>query len=191
MGTSRVSAALQATFGGQIKHQRLLAGIGLRTFARTVGIATSGLQGIEEGKHVPSVYVAGRIAKALGTTVDALLSVGPVGQTGAHGSPAMSREFSPEAIEIGEQLLANPKTITGDDILGALRVLQAMYDRERAGREAAERRAELFEQMVGLSYWTLKVKAGEGDEGAVEIVRQMDKLTALLAAVVPEEAGDE
>lgn len=71
-----VNDALRSTFGGQVKHRRQLAGIGLRTFAQSVSIATSTLQGIEANAQTPSVFVAWRIACALGTTVDDLIRTG-------------------------------------------------------------------------------------------------------------------
>lgn len=78
-----VSDALRSTFGGQIKHRREQAGISLRTFARRVSIVPSSLQGIEANTQTPSVFVASRIAKALGTTVDDLLQAGsPNGEPG-------------------------------------------------------------------------------------------------------------
>lgn len=78
-----VSEALLSTFGGQIKHRRQEARLSYQDLADLAHIAKSSLFDIERNAVAPSVYVAARIAKALGTTVDDLLSHQPVSQSGA------------------------------------------------------------------------------------------------------------
>jgi len=72
-----VSAEQQATFGGQIRHQRQQAGLTYQQLAQAASISKSLLFEIESNNSAPSVFVAARIARALGTTVDELLSHQP------------------------------------------------------------------------------------------------------------------
>ena len=59
-----------------VREYREYKGVSLRWLARKVGCVASTISAIERGKCVPSVYLALRIAKALGTSVDDLWGEG-------------------------------------------------------------------------------------------------------------------
>lgn len=55
-----------------VREYREYYGVSLRWLARKVGCGASTLSAVERGERVPGVYLALRIAKALGTTVSDL-----------------------------------------------------------------------------------------------------------------------
>ena len=55
-----------------VREYREYYGVSLRWLARKVGCGASTLSAVERGERVPGVYLALRIAKALGTTVESL-----------------------------------------------------------------------------------------------------------------------
>ncbi len=55
-----------------VREYREYKGVSLRWLARKVGCGTSTLCDIENGRSVPNVRLAIRIARALGTTVENL-----------------------------------------------------------------------------------------------------------------------
>lgn len=55
-----------------VREYREYKGVSLRWLARKVGCCASTISAIEREKCVPGVYLALRIAKALGTTVENL-----------------------------------------------------------------------------------------------------------------------
>ena len=55
-----------------VREYREYKGVSLRWLARKVGCCASTISAIERGKCAPGVYLALRIAKALGTTVENL-----------------------------------------------------------------------------------------------------------------------
>ena len=55
-----------------VREYREYKGVSLRWLARKVGCGASTISAIERGKCLPIVYLALRIAKALGTTVESL-----------------------------------------------------------------------------------------------------------------------
>lgn len=63
------------TFGGRVQALRTAKGMGLRAFAREVGIAPSFLVGIEDGSRMPSLEVLERIAGALNVPVAELAAL--------------------------------------------------------------------------------------------------------------------
>lgn len=64
-----------------------------------------------------------------------------------------------------------------DDLRGMLDYeVMAVIDALRADLAAGAARIGELEEVAGLGYWTLKVKAKEGDEDAIEIVRLMEKI---------------
>jgi transcriptional regulator with XRE-family HTH domain len=61
------------TFGRAVKAAREARGLTQRELAEAASIADKYLSRIELGLATPSVYVASRLARALGLSVDALL----------------------------------------------------------------------------------------------------------------------
>ena len=59
-----------------VREYREYKGVSLRWLARKVGCGASTISAIERGKCVPSVYLALRIAKALGASVEDLWGEG-------------------------------------------------------------------------------------------------------------------
>ena len=59
-----------------VREYREYKGVSLRWLARKVGCCASTISAIEREKCVPGVYLALRIAKALGTSVDDLWGEG-------------------------------------------------------------------------------------------------------------------
>jgi putative transcriptional regulator len=55
-----------------VREYREYYGVSLRWLARKVGCGASTLSAVERGERVPGVYLALRIAKALGTSVSDL-----------------------------------------------------------------------------------------------------------------------
>lgn len=60
----------------QIRAYREYKGVSQRRLAGKVGCSSSTISEIEMGKRTPNVYLAMRIAKALGTSVDDLWGEG-------------------------------------------------------------------------------------------------------------------
>jgi len=91
-----VSDADLLTFGGQIRHRRQMSGRTYQALAADATISKSLLFDIESNNVAPSVFVAARIAKALGTTVDELLS--PHIQTGVTPLPGEGNGIPSESV---------------------------------------------------------------------------------------------
>lgn len=58
--------------GNRTKEVRTFVGLSQREVARRVGISPTGYNAIERGLHTPNVLTGIRIARTLGTTVEAL-----------------------------------------------------------------------------------------------------------------------
>ncbi len=62
------------TIGTNIKNRRIKLELSLEQLARKVSTVKSTIWNIENNKHIPNVYLANDIAKALKTTIGKLLS---------------------------------------------------------------------------------------------------------------------
>src|SRR5687768_8330804 len=58
----------------ELRRRRLDLGLSQAEFAETAGVSRALVGAVEQGRHVPSVDAAMRIAQALGTSVEALFA---------------------------------------------------------------------------------------------------------------------
>jgi putative transcriptional regulator len=72
----------------QVRATREAQGLTLRQLHQMTGISMGLLSGIENGKHVPNVKYAQRLAFALRTTVDVLFPEGSDAQSTTSDRPA-------------------------------------------------------------------------------------------------------
>jgi len=115
-----------AHVGPNLRRLRLAAGLTQAEVAERAGVADATLSRIERGRLVPSVALAGKLADALGTTVDALLE-----------RPTKKRQ-KPELRRCDRQLLALVRDLSDaqvDDVTRGLRLIL------RAGRGGKFKRA--------------------------------------------------
>ncbi len=73
-------------FGGAVRDARLGAGLSQRELAERAGIAEKYLSRVEGGHALPSVFVAWRLAGALGVGLDALVKAAPMERSAEVGA---------------------------------------------------------------------------------------------------------
>ena len=133
------------TIGRRIRHLRLERGLTLEALAAAVGRAPSQLSMIENGRREAKLSLLQAIARALGTTLDALLSTEPLDQRAAmeialeramRGSTFQSLGIAPFRIGKG----------VPDEVLRTMLALQGEIDRlhdERSATPEEARRANV------------------------------------------------
>ncbi len=73
----RDGAGADAGLGRRVRRRRRALGLSQDELATRAGISRQGVGAVERGDHLPRVDAALRLARALGTTVEELLAVGP------------------------------------------------------------------------------------------------------------------
>ncbi|MEX0835787.1 MAG: helix-turn-helix domain-containing protein [Nitriliruptor sp.] len=73
----REDAPAEAGLGRRVRRRRRALGLSQDELAARAGISRQGVGAIERGEHLPRVDAALGLARALGTTVEELLAVGP------------------------------------------------------------------------------------------------------------------
>jgi transcriptional regulator with XRE-family HTH domain len=69
-------AMLDLTIGKRLQRLRQAAGVSQPDLARAAGIPVGTLRNLEQGRRIPRLDTAGKLARALGVSVDALLGNG-------------------------------------------------------------------------------------------------------------------
>jgi transcriptional regulator with XRE-family HTH domain len=77
-----------STIGRQLQKLRQAAGISQPDLAQAAGIPVGTLRGLEQGRRIPRLDTAGKLAHALGISLDALLGDG---DKGAPARPAPAK----------------------------------------------------------------------------------------------------
>jgi len=160
-----------ASVKNRLREARARAGLSQEDSAEQAGISQPAYSAIEAGRAVPSTEVALRLARALGTTVEALFSLtdGPAMEAevveGAHASTGQRVQV----IEVGGKALARP--VLGR--VGALHTL-ARADGVVAKAEGYGRRA------------TVRLFQGEARRAPAVVMVGCDPAVALLAAALAE-----
>jgi transcriptional regulator with XRE-family HTH domain len=67
---------LDVTIGKRLQRLRQAAGVSQPALARAAGIPVGTLRNLEQGRRIPRLDTAGKLARALGVSVDALLGNG-------------------------------------------------------------------------------------------------------------------
>jgi transcriptional regulator with XRE-family HTH domain len=101
-----VGKAQLERLGRIIRERRTLAEMSLRDLAAHTNVSNPYLSQLERGLHEPSVRVLRSIARALGMSVDALMTQAGLIDGGHDGEPSPS---VPDAVRADEHLTAEQK----------------------------------------------------------------------------------
>ena len=133
------------TIGRRIRQVRAAQGLRLEELAAAVGRAPSQLSMIENGRREPKLTLLQAIARALGTTLEALLASEPLDER-AQREVALERAMRGQTFRtLGISPFRIPRSIP-DDVLDALLSLHGEIERlkdERAATPEEARRANL------------------------------------------------
>ncbi|MBN9181398.1 MAG: helix-turn-helix transcriptional regulator, partial [Microbacterium sp.] len=133
------------TIGRRIRQLRTERGMTLEELAAAVGRAPSQLSMIENGRREPKLTLLQAIARALGSTLDALLEAEPLDERSSL-EIALARAMKGQTFQaLGIAPFRIGKTVP-DDALRALLALQGEIDRlkdERAATPEEARRANV------------------------------------------------
>lgn len=128
------------TIGRRIRQLRTAQGMTLDALAAAVDRAPSQLSMIENGKREPRLTLLRAIAKALGTTVDALLEAEPLNERAAM-EIALQRAMKGQTFQaLGIDAFRIGKTVP-DEALRAMLALHGEIDRLRDERSATPEEA--------------------------------------------------
>ncbi|WP_029145834.1 helix-turn-helix transcriptional regulator [Microbacterium luticocti] len=133
------------TIGRRIRQLRTARGMRLEELAAAVSRAPSQLSMIENGRREPKLTLLQSIARALGTTLDALLESEPLDER-AQREVALERAMKgPTFRSLGIEPFRIPRSLS-DEVLDALLALQGEIERlrdERAATPEEARRANV------------------------------------------------
>jgi predicted transcriptional regulator/DNA-binding XRE family transcriptional regulator len=122
-----------ATLGQRMRHFRVAAGLTLEQLGAEVGIASSQLSLMENGKREPRLSLLGTIAERLGIPVSELLDAAPPSERAALEIELDRAQSSPVYAELGLPVLRAGKSMSDD----ALRTIVGLHrELSRRAREA-------------------------------------------------------
>lgn len=98
----------------RLRHLRLASGLSQAELAKDAGVSRALVSAIEAGRHQPGVDAALSLARALGTTVEALFGHGVGGPVDALSGEAPAPGSALRGAFVGEQLVTSTPRI-GDD----------------------------------------------------------------------------
>ena len=111
---AKTEAAFRREFGRRVKAARAAQGLSQRELAERAEVTDKYLSRIEVGAAMPSVFVADRIARALGVNLEALIG----------NTPRV-----PEISAPMRQALRSLRAMGSDELARAMRVLAAIEPR--------------------------------------------------------------
>ena len=120
-----------STLGHRIRHQRVSHGYTLDELGAIVGVASSQLSLIENGKREPKLSLLQAIATATGTDVTDLLSVEPPNRRAALELELERAQTSPVFRRLGLPPLRVTRTMTDETIESVLALHRELNRRER------------------------------------------------------------
>lgn len=99
--------------GRRVRHRRRALGLSQDELAVRAGVSRQAVGALEGGKHLPRVDAAVGLARALGTTVEDLLAVGPPRALAVLGDP-LPEDRPVRAAQVGDHTVVVPLPTAAD-----------------------------------------------------------------------------
>jgi transcriptional regulator with XRE-family HTH domain len=100
--------------GARVRRRRRALGLSQDALATRAGISRQAIGALEGGKHLPRVDAALALARALGTTVEDLLAIGPPRATPVLGTEVPGEGAPVRAVRVGDHTVVVPLPAAAD-----------------------------------------------------------------------------